>query len=243
MKNSREKIREFIDKCDQLRSSKFIMATTHIKEMLMGIAASEELYELFSEVTKNFDYISSKRQCFTVSGEGFAQRWKMVLPEQPADMLAFVFCLLAEFDRGSINFNDFLQRYFPQDGSYSSSFRSFCTAVILPFENIIKQLFEELPEQTETKAAATPASPNAEAARRNSVISLVISQERSVIQNSSMSDGDKRDGLAMLDGLEDALKGGRQSEAEAILRGYDYYSVCHGDFSQLTQQLAALAED
>ncbi len=237
MKDGERQIKDFLEKCGQLRRCKFIMATTHIKEVLTAIAASETLYGLFAEVTKDFDYISAKRSCLSVSGEGFAQRWKVVLPAQPADRLAFVFCLLAEFDRGTMNLNDFLQRYFPEDGSYSSSFRSFCNAVIAPFEEIVRQLAED-DEDVSAEAVQNAADP--ERARDITAFSLILARERDVISASAMSASDKGDGLAMLDGLEDALKGGRTGAAEAILRGYDYYSACHGGFSRLTEQLAAL---
>lgn len=241
MDGSDRQVKDFLKKCGELRSCKFIMATTHIKDVLRSIAASEVLYRLFSEVTKDFDYITAKRSCLAVTGEGFAQTCRVILPEQPADRLAFVFCLLAEFDRGSMDLNDFLRRYFPEDGSYSSGFRSFGEAVIAPFEKIVRQLFEEQAQERQYVPTAQPAADPARA-QRATVIALLIAQERNLIENSGLSGSDKSDGLSMLAGLEDALKDGRASEAEAILRGYDYYSVCHGGFSQLTQQIASLTE-
>lgn len=119
------------------------MATTRIQDMLKSIVNSAALYELFQAATARFDYVSAKRRCMITSNNGFLSRSHLVLPENPGERLAFIFCLLVEFDHGSVNFNEFLQQFFPEDGSYYSSFQTFCAKVITPFEEIIRQLFSE----------------------------------------------------------------------------------------------------
>ena len=143
MKGTKEEVKDFLFKCEQLKKSKFIMATTRIQDMLKSIVNSAALYELFQAATARFDYVSAKRRCMITSNNGFLSRSHLVLPENPGERLAFIFFLLVEFDHGSVNFNEFLQQFFPEDGSYYSSFQTFCAKVITPFEEIIKQLFSE----------------------------------------------------------------------------------------------------
>ncbi len=102
------------------------MATTKIKDLLKCIVNSPELYRLFDTVTKDYDYLSAKSKCLVRSGDGFSGKNYVVLPKTVGQRLAFIFCLLVEFDRDTLNFNDFLQIYFSEDGSYISSYRAFC---------------------------------------------------------------------------------------------------------------------
>ncbi len=252
MKGTKEEVKDFLFKCEQLKKSKFIMATTRIQDMLKSIVNSAALYELFQAATARFDYVSAKRRCMITSNNGFLSRSHLVLPENPGERLAFIFCLLVEFDHGSVNFNEFLQQFFPEDGSYYSSFQTFCAKVITPFEEIIRQLFsEELSEgqisQEMSRDAAQGAqpvragvAPDPEAAEKLSVVSILISREKNIIKQSDMSEGDKQNGIAILCELESAIREGRAAGADAILRGYEYYSACHNNFSQLINLLTAV---
>lgn len=249
MNDTKAEVKDFLEKCELLRKSKFIMATTRIKDILKSIVNSKTLYELFHAVTEKFDYITAKRRYLQTYQDGFLTKSMLVLPENPAERLAFIFCLLVEFDHDSINFNNFLQRYFAEDGSYFSSFHSFCDTVIGSMEELISDLFrEELEDKEENgqNTAEAPSSnfkaaPDPEAAEKLTVISLLIANEKQIIADSAMSDGEKRDGITMLNELEGAIRDSRAGSVEAILRGYEYYSACHNNFSKLINLLNAEA--
>ena len=116
-------------------------------------------------------------------------------------------------------------------------------------EELISDLFrEELEEKEESSqtTSETPAenfksAPDPEAAEKLTVISLLIANEKQIIADSAMSDGEKRDGITMLNELEGAIRDGRAGSVEAILRGYEYYSACHNNFSKLINLLNAEA--
>ena len=253
MGNTKAEVTDFLKKCAQLRTSKFIMATTHIKAILKSIANSAALYGLFSEVTANFDYISAKQKYFVGHGDRYYGRNRMVLPEDTAERLAFTFCLLVEFDRGDLNFNDFLQRYFAVDGSYFSSFQDFCDKVILGMEDIIRTVFaSELSENDTAKpfgkegngseGTTVTAQSNVKGfgnAEKFSAVSVLISSEKNYIASLEMSKAEKDDGFVMLDALLNAVREDNADAADAILRGYEYYSICHKNFSKLYNKLIA----
>ena len=168
-KSTGEQVTEFLKKCEQLKKSKFIMATTRIKDLLKSIVNSPALYAVFQAATSRFDYVSAKRRCFVASHEGFYDRGRLVLPENKGERLAFIFCLLVEFDHDTINFNEFLLKFFPEDGGYYASFRSFCNAVINSMEDILREVFcEELgiDPQSVVNQSAQAAAPVAYAAPR-----------------------------------------------------------------------------
>lgn len=321
MKSVKEQVSEFLKKCEQLRGSKFIMATTRVKDLLKCIVNSPVLYQLFQEATSRFDYISAKRRCFVTTHEGFYNRGRLVLPENAGERLSFIFCLLVEFDHDTINFNEFLLRFYPEDGGYYASFRTFCNEVIVSLENIVRELFRDelqLPGQARAAAQAGaaqankgrpkydprhgpgrmyephgrpavnsygPASfgapqmptysvssfgiampskdaqnaqglqsspvqsagvqselpprpvPGTDVGEKLSAVSMLIAYERDVIGRSLMPDGEKQNGLAILDELEAAVRESRPRTVYALLRGYEYYSACHNNFSQLSIML------
>lgn len=258
MADTKAEVSEFLKRCDRLRASKFIMATTRIKDILKSIANSAALYELFSEITADFDYVAAKRKYLVGRGDRFYGRSRLVLPDDAAERLAFTFCLLVEFDHGDMNFNEFLQRYFAVDGSYFSSFHDFCDKVILGMEDIIREVFaaelaEESPaaapeeqepnEQDEPAPPVQPAAQTASAgmvsAEKISAVSILINGEKSYISSSDMGKAEKEDGYAMLDALLAAVRSGNAQAADAILRGYEYYSKCHKNFSGLFEGLSA----
>ena len=135
METTITQIKDFLSKCEEVKNCKFIMATTRIKDLLKSIVNSAELYELFNTVAANFDYTAAKQKCL-VDDPAFGHS-KVLLPDTIGDRLAFIFCLLVEFDRNDINFNAFLQKYYPKDGSYYASYHLFCDEVIGSLESII----------------------------------------------------------------------------------------------------------
>lgn len=255
MKGTKEEVLDFLDKCELLRKSKFIMATTRIKDVLKSIVNSAALYELFHAVTANFDYVSAKRKYLITTHDGLLSRSRMVLPDSPADRLAFIFCLLVEFDHNSMNFNEFLQQFFAEDGSYFSSFHSFCDKVVVSLESIVGEVFADELDENKGEAArqngdaasreganGASSAPNPAAAEKLSAVSLLIAREKNIISCSAMPEADKQDGISMLCELESAVREGRAQSVDAILRGYEYYSACHNGFSQLINLLSAAME-
>jgi hypothetical protein len=166
MDSVKKQITDFLDKCNELKNCKFIMATTKIKDLLKSIVNSSELYELFTTVTSKFDYLEAKRKCFVDVYDGVVNRSFISLPDTVGERLAFIFCLLVEFDRDTINFNSFLQRYFSEDGSYYASYHAFCDTIIFSLEQMIKDIFAQelaVNEEPEPQPIAENADNNADA--------------------------------------------------------------------------------
>ena len=109
MTDTKEQILSFLEKCEELKSCKFIMATTKIKDLLKCIVNCPELYRLFETVTRKFDYPAAKEQCLISVDDGVLPQSYVMLPQTVGARLAFIFCLLVEFDKNTLNFNDFLR--------------------------------------------------------------------------------------------------------------------------------------
>lgn len=238
MESVKTQITDFLDKCEELKKCKFIMATTKIKDVLKSIANSRELYELFNTVVSKFDYLAAKQRCFVETDNGLFRRCALVLPDTIGDRLAFIFCLLVEFDRDDINFNAFLQKYYPKDGSYYASFHMFCDEVIGSLETIICDIFsQELASEEPARAlpqrssAAPEVKPDANAAASINTILLLIAREKDYVSSSSLSGEDREAATSILDCLSAAVRRGDAALINALTCGYNYFVLYNKAFS------------
>ncbi len=232
METVKAQITDFLTKCEELKNCKFIMATTKIKDLLKSIVNSSELYELFDTVASGFDYPAVKQRCFKEGG-----RCRVVLPDTVGERLAFIFCLLVEFDRNDINFNAFLQKYYPKDGSFYSSYRLFCDEVIGALENIVCDVFskeleeEEIPPQIPERYGLTDGQ---------NLVLLLISAEKEAVSSAALAEEDKEAAAAILTALADAVKACDHALIKSLTCGYNYFMLYTGFVSE---SVAALFEE
>ena len=219
MRSTKEQVLEFLEKCDELTKCKFIMATTKIKDLLKCIVNSPELYGLFDKVTKDFNYPEHKAKCL-ISGNRTCPG-KVVLPQTVGTRLAFIFCLLVEFDRDTLNLNDFLQMYFPEDGSYFESYNAFCDTIIVGLADLIKQVFKEQLSEPEIVGEDSGVS-NSEKLQLLSSIALTVEAERDYIIKTAPQE-EREGAVKMLDELVLAVKQGDEQLIDALIFGYNYF--------------------
>ena len=238
---TKEQVLTFFEKCDEMEKCKFIMATTKIKDILKCIANSPDLYNLFSVATKDFDYYSSKAKYMVTVNDGMFPRSYIVLPESAAHRLAFIFCLLMEFDRETINFNDFLRRFFPEDGSYYASYHAFCDAIIKTLRDLVGQVFKDELEKAEDAAVEVPQS---DLLRAINAIDMLISEEKQYLTAlPSIADEERESGLLIFTQLYEAVKSKNAPLINALVCGYNYfilYNQCVSDnIEELIKTLAS----
>jgi hypothetical protein len=242
-------IKQFLDKCEELKNCKFIMATTKIKDLLKSIVNSQDLYELFNTVSANFDYIASKPKCMVSATDGVINRSYLALPETVGDRLAFIFCLLVEFDRDTINFNEFLRTYFSEDGSYYASFHAFCDTVIGSLEQMVREVFTDELKEEETIQPNMDVSPqinslpDPKAASMISAIEMMIAEERAYIEQSAIPEDDKGTAYNILEEIFNAVKAGNVNLINALVCGYNYYILYNNSISQGVQALFEAIEE
>ena len=238
MSDTKEQVLSFLDKCEELKSCKFIMATTKIKDLLKCIVNCPDLYRLFETVTKDFNYLAAKSQCLVTVNDGIFTRNYVVLPQTVGQRLAFIFCLLVEFDKDNINLNDFLRQYFPEDGSYFASYQAFCNTVIKGLQDCISQVFREEIAQIEEEAV----KPSTIAGEISSALGVALSQEMDFISKSKIADEEKENGLKMLAALAKNLKAGNVENIDALLCGYSYFVLNDKCVSEGMPELIELIE-
>lgn len=227
MDSVKSQVLDFLDKCAEVKNCKFIMATTKIKDLLKSVVNSAELYEVFNTVVSKFDYIAAKGRCFIQAEDSFG-RSRVVLPDTVGERLAFIFCMLVEIDRGDIQINAFLQKFYPKDGSYYASYHMFCDEVIGSLESIITEIFAQeleepdMPDEAEGNAIAQK-SVNSSIISEINAISILIANELDYIATSSLSEDDKDAAATILNRLTMAVKACDAEEINALTFGYNYF--------------------
>lgn len=141
---SSDEIKVFTNACDKMIDSKYIMIDKRIADILKSIAECKPVYNLIAECMINFNF--DKQFKNGTMGNEF------MIPEDPKDLVAFVFCLLNCLDDKKININDLLMRYYSRDNQISS-YSQFNNHVILQFRNAVYFLLvgEAIDTKTEEK--------------------------------------------------------------------------------------------
>lgn len=233
MKDTNSQMQRFFTACDELINGKFIVADKKIEELLKSIASCDDLMGLFSAVTKGFDYNAAKR-AYLRAPVDTRTRGEAYLPSDETELLAFVFCLLVEFDGGSLRIGDFLLNYFYEDGSYTASFSLFVERMIRPFRDVVRRCFPN-------EGNGTPSMLRKKETGILEAVSEKLMTERSRLPSLPLSAEDAFAGETILSELCVAVDRKDIPAVKALLCGYLYYLQAIGGGSENSGELFMLA--
>ncbi len=241
MDSVKSEVLDFLAKCEEVRNCKFIMATTKIKDLLKSIVNSAELYDVFNTVASRFDYMAAKERCF-IETDSSLGRSRIILPDTRGDRLAFIFCLLVEIDRGDIQINAFLQKYYPKDGSYYASYHMFCDEIIGNLESIIGDIFsQELAvrdvREAENRETVAEIAGGSDITGKISAICMLIARELDFIGQSELSEDDKDAAACILNRLSAAVRARDSGDINALTFGYNYFVMYTREVSETAGML------
>ncbi|MGI6701693.1 MAG: hypothetical protein ACOX3U_04450 [Christensenellales bacterium] len=134
----------FRAKCLKLVQSKFLLAQPCIAAVLKCIIASPELYGFFKDVIVNID-LEKELMKATVAG-------KLVLPESKRLKCALITYLLNQFDNNGLDLMKFISRYYDKDTNIG--YQIFSSEVIMPYIDIVGDLFLNAAEEEESREEA-----------------------------------------------------------------------------------------
>lgn len=216
MQDKYAKIQRFFTACDELISGKYILADNKIGELLKSIAASNELTTLFSAVTKDFDYLAAKQEYLKFPLTPNGTRGAAYLPTDRAELIAFVFCLLVEFDGGAMHLDEFLRKYFNEDGSYTASYALFVTRMIRPFRDIVRDCFPDIELMSDADALQE---------RKEALVALgeKLTAEHARLRSMNLNPVDADACELIFAGLYSAWERQDGAEIKAMLCGYCYF--------------------
>lgn len=217
MEDNNSKMQRFFTACDELISGKYILADTKIGELLRSVATCDDLTGLFAAVTEGFDYAAAKKAYLRAPESSKTNRGEAFLPSDKSEVLAFVFCLLVEFDSGSMKLSDFLLRYFYEDGSFTASYGLFAERMIRPFRDIVRSCFPDVGKWGDSELYRKKEDGILEA------LSEKVAVERSRIAEHGLAKENAVAGEMILAELSAAVGRKDVAEVKALLCGYLYY--------------------
>ena len=130
MIKTKEEIKLFVDACEKMSSSKFIMIDKRISDVLKSIAKTESVFNLIKECMINFNFDLEWRKATVKSG-------CLTPPDENYKFIAFVFALLNCIDDKKISASDLLSRYFTKVENPAGPYGEFCESIILKFKDVI----------------------------------------------------------------------------------------------------------
>ena len=151
----REELNAFLEKADELIEGNYILADIKIAGLLKTIASSDTLLAIFGNCLSGFDYAAAKKKYLVGSKYLPGEKGEFIMPASQRDLLAFVFTLLVDIDAKRVDFGDFLNKYFYEDGSFSSGYAAFINAK----KNPSARLWGTLPKALWKARCKTPLKP------------------------------------------------------------------------------------
>lgn len=131
-------LKDFEDKCDVLCKSKLILADKKISNLLKTIAASEDFCKFIKQCLEGFNYEVEFMKC-KKPDDAKKGKFKLKLPENET-LIAFVFCLLCDFENKEKDLTNFLIEYYDFNELFADGYKNFCESVIIPFKNTVTLL-------------------------------------------------------------------------------------------------------
>ncbi len=146
--DKKEDIKDFLNACDKMASSKFIMIDKRISDVLKSIAKSEVVFNLIKECMVNFNFDAEWKRATTKAG-------CLNPPEETYKFVAFVFAVLNCVDDKKISASDLLSKYFTKTENPAGPYAEFCQSLIMKFKNAVKSMVlpDEKAENAQVNAA------------------------------------------------------------------------------------------
>lgn len=123
-------IKPFVDACDKMTASKFIMIDKRISDVLKSIASVDLVFDAIKECMINFNFEKEFKE--STSKLGF-----LSVPEEPHKFIAFTFSLLNFLDDKKISASDLLSKHFSKTEDPAGPYSAFCQSVIVRFKDLL----------------------------------------------------------------------------------------------------------
>lgn len=123
-------IKPFIDACDKMTASKFIMIDKRVSDVLKSIASVDLVFDAIKQSMINFNFEKEFRTATSKVGYLYA-------PEDPHKFIAFAFSLLNFMDDKKLSASDLLSKYYSKTEDPAGPYSEFCQSIIVRFKETL----------------------------------------------------------------------------------------------------------
>lgn len=130
--NEKNELKQFFSACNEMIDGRFILSDIKIGKILTAIANSNILYDVVARCMTNFNF---RTELLNAKVDNKVNGGYFVLPSDERKIIALVFCLLLEVDKGKMNLQSFVNENFYSTEGYNISYSNFAINVLVPFKN------------------------------------------------------------------------------------------------------------
>lgn len=199
----------FLERMEELEKSKFILSERKISGVLKCIVGTPELFGLIKECLTGFDFEAEFRVAQMPNQSDYSNRYSLRMPADKKKLIAFTFCLLADFDSKRRDLHQFLQDYFFEDGSIYEAYKKFVFSVIKPFRKTVESLFKAEETENDEVTEAEKFFDGENIAIDNMVVEDLISKIQDIstalTADDALNHSEKREMIDITEGLGNAI--------------------------------------
>ena len=196
--------------CDEFATGKYLLADIKISSILQIIVNNEKLKNIVTSCSDNYSF--SLNDINSAIKDDMAVTFGV--PNSEKETIAFVYNLLYAFKNNSINFYNFLTKFYPAELT-NVDFIKFANDVIVPFKNAINSLYSKLHILVETNDYQ-----NNIYNKLKTNVNLIISN----IDSFKLKISEKEEFSMLLNSLYFASEKNDKKLVYSILIGLDYFS-------------------
>ena len=241
MKTREESLNNFYNLMDKLINSKYLLASAQVYEVLSAINSSKLLSDMFGYFSDGFDFEEALTSAFYIEGE----EKHFVLPENNAEILAFVYNVLKELNYKRLQLTDVLD-FFEGGKNYDVSYQNFAKEMLEPFKIYTYQIgmqminetvsnnSEEVTVEEPVTVQEQPIENNIDKQPKFSIVSnktddyatlrRLIDLDKLAISQSRLSEDEKEELRYVLNVFEEEIKGGDKEKMKLSYLAY-YYAM------------------
>ena len=236
MKTREESLNNFCNLMDKLINSKYLLASSHIYEVMTAINSSKLLSDVFNYFSDGFDFEEALTSAFYIEGE----ERRFVLPESNAEIMAFVYTVLKELNSKRLQLSDLLD-FFVGGKNYELSYQNFAKEMLYPFKVCAYQIGMQIISGTSTSTSENQTEEvlktqekMEEESAKFAVVSnktedyatlrRLIDLDKLAISQSRLSEDEKEELRYVLNVFEEEIKAGDKDKMKLSYLAY-YYAM------------------
>lgn len=195
-------------RCNKMKEGKYLMSTGTMTSLLRYITSQPALMNCLERCNYGFRYATELETA--TAGNIFK------LPLGSKKVVALVTGLLFEMVRGTINFHNFIKKYY-RAATVDMSFDLFVGSVVMPYLMAFRNVLEGTAE--EDSAADDDDDTAVGAGVKEQLLPLIMQFTEAVAADNSITDEAREDFYVMLEGLYYSLELSRAKMVKAMFLG------------------------
>lgn len=207
-------LKPFNDACDEFVSGKYLLVDIKLASILKLIADSEKLVNIVNSCLQDYDFSLEYNKYIRMTDD----KPYLSIPSTDKEIIAFVYNLLYKFKSGSLDFYQFLSKFYGIENTNKKEFAEFAENIIIPFKNAINNIYSKRHVLVETDDY------------QNNIYNKIMSTIKLIIKNLDaykLNMNQKEEFTMLLNSLYLASEKNDKKLVFSLMIGLDYFTKCN----------------